>query len=216
MIARVNVPTEDETQKLLARARGGDVSARNEIVERTMPFILMYARRNSAYRGCGWKLSEDDLVQAGALGMMHAIKKYDPAKAKGRFITYSALWLRAYMNVAIRDATMLKIPDSTMHCVAVGRAVHARTLAAVAGFSPIGRLGDHDCAGSPECAPDGECMAAEYAAMLADGRKPVYDMESRTWSLELDEHTTITIKTALEHKRLISWIKSNKDKVYEK
>ncbi len=60
---------------LLRRYRDGDAAARDELVERLLPLVRRLASRYA--RG-----SEplDDLVQAGSLGLVKAIDRFDPAR----------------------------------------------------------------------------------------------------------------------------------------
>jgi RNA polymerase sigma-32 factor len=59
------------------------------------------------YRGYGLKLL--DLVQEGNIGLMKALKKFDPYRGL-RFITYAVWWIRAYIhNFIIRNWSLVKI-----------------------------------------------------------------------------------------------------------
>ncbi len=65
-------PTEAE---LVERSRAGDRDARRELIERLVPFVRYIARR---YASRGEPL--DDLVQAGCVGLVKAVDRFDPAR----------------------------------------------------------------------------------------------------------------------------------------
>lgn len=62
-------------EEILARryAKTGDMLAREELAERLMPLVRRLAQR---YAGRGVQL--EDLVQAGSIGLLKAIDRYDP------------------------------------------------------------------------------------------------------------------------------------------
>jgi RNA polymerase sigma-B factor len=60
-------------EELVRRHRGGDREARRELIERLVPFVRYIARR---YANRGEPL--DDLVQAGCVGLVKAVDRFDP------------------------------------------------------------------------------------------------------------------------------------------
>lgn len=59
------------------------------------------------YRGYGLKLL--DMIQEGNIGLMVALKKFDPHKGY-RFISYAIWWIRAYIqNYIIRSWSLVKM-----------------------------------------------------------------------------------------------------------
>jgi RNA polymerase sigma-32 factor len=59
------------------------------------------------YRGYGLKLL--DIIQEGNIGLMVALKKFDPHKGY-RFISYAIWWIRAYIqNFIIRSWSLVKM-----------------------------------------------------------------------------------------------------------
>jgi RNA polymerase sigma-32 factor len=59
------------------------------------------------YRSYGMKLS--DLIQEGNIGLMMALRKFDPYRGY-RFISYAVWWIRAYIqNFIIRNWSLVKI-----------------------------------------------------------------------------------------------------------
>ena len=53
-----------------------------------------------------------DLIQEGNLGLMHAVRKFDPEKGV-KLTSYAAWWIRAYMlKTAMRDARLVRLGTS--------------------------------------------------------------------------------------------------------
>src|SRR5829696_812344 len=66
---------ELETERCLRELRAGDGTARSRLVELHLPLVWALARR---YRGRGEPL--EDLEQAGVVGLLAAIERFDPAR----------------------------------------------------------------------------------------------------------------------------------------
>lgn len=55
-------------------------------------------------------LEHADLMQAGALGVMQAIKSFDPSRGM-QFSTYATLWIRHYVQRTLRnEGTTVRVP----------------------------------------------------------------------------------------------------------
>ena len=62
-----------------------------------------------AYEYKNYNVKMADLIQEGNIGLMHAVKKFDPHKGY-RLISYAVWWIRAYIqNYIIRSWSMVKI-----------------------------------------------------------------------------------------------------------
>ena len=62
-----------------------------------------------AYKFRGYGLSMLDIIAEGNLGLMHAVKKYDPDKGF-RFSTYAMLWIKANIQeFLIKSWSLVKI-----------------------------------------------------------------------------------------------------------
>lgn len=89
--------TREEERNLADRARRGDSSARDELVERNLPFVVAVAKRSM---GRGARL--DDLIQEGNIGLLRAVEKFDTARGT-RFSTYAIWWIRAYIQKYLKE-----------------------------------------------------------------------------------------------------------------
>ncbi len=83
-------PLDRDTERELAKQwRAGDRRAGEKIVTACLPFVVSIALE---YRR--WGLPLEDLAQQGALGLLRAAAKFDPAR-ECRLATYAAYWIRA-------------------------------------------------------------------------------------------------------------------------
>ncbi len=73
--------------------------ARNAVVEANLGLVRFFNRRHRGWRG--W-VDWEDLDQAGTLGLLRAVAKYDPAR--GSLSVYARAWVRDFTNDARGDA----------------------------------------------------------------------------------------------------------------
>lgn len=105
-ITRVKeIPTltrEDEHALALKVRDGSDPNAAEGLVHANLRYAVAIA---VTYRRYDLRLS--DLVAEGNLGLVTAVKKFDPDKGT-RFVTYAAYWIRAFiLNHVIRSWSMV-------------------------------------------------------------------------------------------------------------
>jgi len=82
----------------------GDLEAAHQLVVANLRFVVKIAHE---YRGYGLKLL--DLVQEGNIGLMMAVKKFEPEKGY-RLISYAVWWIRAYIqNFIMRSWSLVKL-----------------------------------------------------------------------------------------------------------
>ena len=101
----------DEEQRLARRWRDrGDVQAAHALVTSNLRFVVKIA---GEYRGYGARIL--DLVQEGSVGLMQAVKRFDPDRGY-RLITYAVFWIRSYIHsYLMRTARMIKVGTSRAH-----------------------------------------------------------------------------------------------------
>jgi RNA polymerase sigma-32 factor len=91
-VARHPVLSRDEEHDLAVRYREtGDVDAAYRLVASNLRLVVKIAHE---YRRTAFQLL--DLVQEGNMGLMQAVKKYDPWKGV-KLSSYAAWWIRAYI-----------------------------------------------------------------------------------------------------------------------
>ena len=92
-VHQIPVLTVDEEQALARRYRDGeDLDAARELVHSHLRFVVHVAR---GYNGYGLQLG--DLIQEGNIGLMKAVKRFDPDVGV-RLVSFAVHWIRAEMH----------------------------------------------------------------------------------------------------------------------
>jgi len=100
---------EEEYDLAVRHLQNGDMAAAHQLICANLRFVVKVANE---YRGYGLRLL--DLVQEGNIGLMIAVKKFDPARGT-RLITYAVWWIRAYIQSYImRSWSLVKIGTTQM------------------------------------------------------------------------------------------------------
>ena len=96
---------QEEEFKLAVRYRkDNDIEAAHKLITSNLRFVVKVAFE---YKSYGVKLL--DLIQEGNIGLMMAVKKFNPYKGY-RFISYAIWWIRAYIqNFIIKTWSLVKI-----------------------------------------------------------------------------------------------------------
>jgi RNA polymerase sigma-32 factor len=81
--------SREEEQKLTHLYLAGDLKAGDRLIQSCLPFVIRIALE---YRK--WGVALEDIVQQGNLGLLRALRKFDPAR-ECRLTTYAAYWIRA-------------------------------------------------------------------------------------------------------------------------
>jgi RNA polymerase sigma-32 factor len=97
--------TQEEEFKLAVTYRKhNDIDAAQKLITSNLRFVVKVAFE---YKSYGVKLL--DLIQEGNIGLMMAVKKFNPHKGY-RFISYAIWWIRAYIqNFIIKTWSLVKI-----------------------------------------------------------------------------------------------------------
>jgi RNA polymerase sigma-32 factor len=104
-INRFPILSAEEEFKVAVRLKKfDDIEAAEKLIVSNLRFVVKIAHE---YRNYGLKLA--DLIQEGNIGLMHAVKKFDPYKGY-RLISYAVWWIRAYIqNYIIKSWSLVKI-----------------------------------------------------------------------------------------------------------
>jgi len=88
---------EEELELFRRYSENGDVDAARKLVNSHLRLVIKIAME---YRSAYYNLL--DLIQEGSLGLMTAVKKYDPEK-KARLSSYATWWIKSFILKYILD-----------------------------------------------------------------------------------------------------------------
>src|SRR5512136_1109224 len=95
---------EEEFELAVKYRKYNDIEAAQRLITSNLKFVVKVAFE---YKSYGVKLQ--DLIQEGNIGLMMAVKKFNPYKGY-RFISYAIWWIRAYIqNFIIKTWSLVKI-----------------------------------------------------------------------------------------------------------
>lgn len=102
-----NIPllTPEEELKISKKAKRGNKIARKLMIKSNLRLVVNIAKK---YSFLGVPIT--DLIEEGNLGLMKAVKKFEPKKGY-RFSTYAAWWIRQYITRAIANQSKtIRVP----------------------------------------------------------------------------------------------------------
>lgn len=109
-IKKLPLLSDKELAELSRKARLGDKDAFNKIVEHNLRLVLKIANQFSGLTD----MPLEDLVQEGNIGLMEAVKRFDPDKGY-KFATYATWWIRQNIQRAIIEKSpTIRIPSSQL------------------------------------------------------------------------------------------------------
>ena len=174
---RLNLPERGQgphnTAELLARARKGDIEAREQLINENLRLVVGIARR---FVGRGYEL--EDLFQIGSIGLMKAVDKFDPSY-NVQFSTYAVPMIIGEIRRFIRDDNPIKVSRALKETAFKGRRAK-QILGQHLGREPSVSEIATEIGVSPEdlvCALE----AIQVPTSLAD---PIYKDETSTMKLE--------------------------------
>lgn len=94
----------DSDLSLVIRAKLGDKNAIKSLVDNNIKLVIKFASR--------FKVREDifiDLINEGCLGIMRAIKSFDPSR-KIKFSSYAGIWIKHSILSYIYSNSFVRIP----------------------------------------------------------------------------------------------------------
>lgn len=81
--------TKEEEFELTLQKDNGDLAAAQKLILSQLKTVIYIAKKYS-----GYGFNQEDLIQEGNIGLMKAVKNFNPNK-NVRLFTYSLLWIRA-------------------------------------------------------------------------------------------------------------------------
>ena len=104
-VAQVPMLSAEEEQELATRwQRDGDTEAAKQLVLSHLRFVVRIARGFS-----GYGLSQNDLVQEGNIGLIKAVKKFDPTIGV-RLVSFAVHWIKSEIHdFILRNWRIVKV-----------------------------------------------------------------------------------------------------------
>ena len=104
-VNRIPLLQAEEEQELARRYREeGDLAAARQLVLAHLRFVVRVARGYS-----GYGLAQSDLIQEGNIGLMKAVKRFDPTVGV-RLVSFAVHWIKAEMHEFIlRNWRIVKV-----------------------------------------------------------------------------------------------------------
>lgn len=110
-VHQIPILTPEEERELAERYyHDGDVEAARLLVMSHLRFVIHIARSYS-----GYGLSQADLIQEGNLGLMKAVKRFDPTKGV-RLVSFAVHWIKAEIHeFVIKNWRIVKVATTKAH-----------------------------------------------------------------------------------------------------
>jgi len=152
---------EKEFELAVKYSETGDVEAAQELVVSHLPFVVKVAFQYRHYM-----VPVQDLIQEGTIGLMKAVKRFDPHRGY-RLVSFAVWWIKAYIkNFILRSWNLVKL----------GTTQAQRKL-----FFRIGDIGEHLDEASRQARI--EDLAKELKVKPDDVIEVEARIKAREWSL---------------------------------
>jgi RNA polymerase sigma-32 factor len=232
-ISRVPMLTAEEEKALARRLRDfNDLDAARRLVMSHLRFVAHVA---SGYEGYG--LAQADLIQEGNIGLMKAVKRFDP-EMNVRLVSFAVHWIRAEMHEFIlRNWRIVKVATTKAQRKLFFNLRSAKTrlgwfnseeVAAVAkdlGVKPEtvvemeARMSGYDASLEGDADQDDEHSYAAPIAYLTDLRAdPAAELEAEEWESHHSDRLHHALADLDDRSREIvsrRWLAENKSTLHE-
>ena len=152
---------EKEFELAVKYSETGDVGAAQELVVSHLPFVVKVAFQYRHYM-----IPVQDLIQEGTIGLMKAVKRFDPHRGF-RLVSFAVWWIKAYIkNFILKSWNLVKL----------GTTQAQRKL-----FFRIGDIGEHLDEASRKTRIDD--LAKELKVKPDDVIEVEARIKAREWSL---------------------------------
>ena len=187
--------TPQEERELARRIKKGDAEAREEMIKANLRLVVKIARD---YEGLGVPLL--DLISEGNIGLMKAVKRFDPDKG-AKFSTYGSFWIKQAIRRALdNQAKTIRLPSHVVERLGIlqraarklteelGREPSDEELAAETGLSERKVKQYRQASASPASldAPVGDPSDSNQIADIVADEKASLPSDELSASMDLD------------------------------
>jgi RNA polymerase sigma-32 factor len=231
-VSRIPVLDREHEQALAQRfQRDGDLDAARELVLSHLRFVVHIAR---GYAGYGLPMS--DLVQEGNIGLMKAVKRFDPAVGV-RLVSFAVHWIRAEIHeYVLRNWRLVKVATTKAQRklffnlrrlkknLSWLSAEETRAVAADLGVSTAEvtemerRLSARDLSFDVSADSDEEESYGPAAYLPAADADPAEQVEAEEWSSSTSQNLSLAMERLDDRSRAIlkrRWMSSDKATLHE-
>jgi RNA polymerase sigma-32 factor len=231
-VSRIPVLSREREQELALRfRRDNDLAAARELVLSHLRFVVHVAR---GYAGYG--LPMNDLVQEGNIGLMKAVKRFDPAIGV-RLVSFAVHWIRAEIHeYVLRNWRLVKVATTKAQRklffnlrrlkknLAWLSPEETRAVAEDLGVTPAEvtemerRLSARDLPFDAGADSDEEESYGPAAYLPAPGADPAEQTEQEEWSESSAEQLSAALQRLDDRSRTIlqrRWMTDNKATLHE-
>lgn len=207
-VHQIPILTPEQEQELAHRYYDdGDVEAARLLVMSHLRFVIHIARSYS-----GYGLPQADLIQEGNLGLMKAVKRFDPTKGV-RLVSFAVHWIKAEIHeFVIKNWRIVKVATTKAHrklffnlrsLKKSSNQLNLEEAEAIAKdldvtvkqvFEMESRLTSYDASFELQDSDDDDGRYAPQL-FLEDGIDPAQVVEDADW----EENTTTALHSAMEH-----------------
>lgn len=172
-VASRRLLTPEEEQEIALRVRAGDKRAEKKLIEGNLRFVITVAR---TYSNQGLPL--EDLVNAGNVGLIRAVRRFQPEK-NFKFISYAVWWVRQAILQELADTSrIVRMPLNQVHRISVLRKKQEEFMQAQEGRTPsteeLAEATDMD-EGSIRALLSSAARAQSLDACLMDSDRPLIE-----------------------------------------
>src|SRR5438552_1558444 len=181
-VSQIPVLSKDDEVALATRFRSeADLDAARQLVLSHLRFVVHIAR---GYSGYGLPLG--DVVQEGNVGLMKAVKRFDP-NVGVRLVSFAVHWIRAEIHeYVLRNWRLVKVATtkSQRKLFFNLRKMKKRLAARDLSFDPV-----------PDSSEDGDETYSPAAYLPAPDADPATQIENAEWEGNTGERLAAAMKT---------------------
>jgi RNA polymerase sigma-32 factor len=209
-VSRIPVLSRDEERELAERFRSqDDLEAARELVLSHLRFVVHIARGYS-----GYGLPVGDLIQEGNVGLMKAVKRFDPT-VNVRLVSFAVHWIRAEIHeYVLRNWRLVKIATTKAQ-----RKLFFNLRVSPSEVTEMEkRLAARDMSFDPAPESDDEELYSPASYLPAADADPAEKVESAEWEVDSSDRLQAALGRLDERSRDIlqkRWMTDDKSTLHE-